>query len=65
MTFRANKDLVNIFPNKMMVVDKGERDVTLTGLKVGKTSLYVDIGSKNVYNKQLYIYNPSNKITPA
>lgn len=65
ITFRANKDLVNIFPNKLMTIDKGERDVTLTGLKEGKTNLYVDLGTKWIYSQQLYIYNPKVKITPA
>lgn len=64
ITFRANKELVNIFPNKLLTVDNGRRDITLTGLKTGKTTLYVDIGERTIYQKQLYIYDPKKKIIP-
>ncbi|MCT4617561.1 MAG: M23 family metallopeptidase [Candidatus Gracilibacteria bacterium] len=61
MKFLLNDNMVKIFPEKLRVLDGGKRDIQLTGLKTGITTLYIKIGTVLVTSKRLNVYNPKVK----
>jgi len=68
MDFIVNRDFVKILPNRLRLIENGKRDITLTWLKEGTSTLYIKIWTVQIKSKKLNIYNPKvkakvNKVT--
>lgn len=58
MNFVWNKTLIKIFPDRIRVAENWTRDISILGLKEGRTTVYVRIWSLTIYTKTIDVYDP-------
>jgi hypothetical protein len=65
LNFIVDRDLVEVFPNKLFYFTDGKRDIKVKWLKSGNTTLYVRIGEKTIKQFNINVYGQETKISPT
>ncbi|QFR39215.1 M23 family metallopeptidase [Candidatus Gracilibacteria bacterium 28_42_T64] len=64
MTFIVDTTKVSVFPQKLYNFTDGKRDIKLSGLKTGNTTLFIKIGQSTVKSIPLQVYAAGNVVYP-
>ncbi|RKW20733.1 hypothetical protein D8B46_08905, partial [Candidatus Gracilibacteria bacterium] len=64
MTFVVDKNSLSVFPEKLYYFTDGKREIKLTGLKEGTTTLEVKVGNVVIKKFNIGIFNGKKTITP-
>lgn len=64
MTFEVDESIVSVFPTSLYNFNRAARDIKLTGLSNGNTTLKVKIGSKTIETIDLKVYQSDEVIYP-
>jgi len=64
MTFELDESIVSVFPKNLYNFNREARNIKLTGLKNGNTSLKVKIGSKVIQTIELKVYQSGETLYP-
>jgi Peptidase family M23 len=65
LSFSVDTSLVEVFPKKLYYFTDGKRDIKITALKSGSTTLRMRIGQKVVKSIPINIYGEGTKIEPT
>ncbi len=64
MTFTVDSTKINVFPTKLYYFTDWKRDIKLTWLKTGETTLYVKIWAKVIKKFKLNVYSSWKTVYP-
>ncbi|USN58812.1 MAG: peptidoglycan-binding protein [Candidatus Peribacteria bacterium] len=64
MTFTVDSNKVKVFPSKLYYFTDGKRDIQLTGIGAGNTTLYVKIGNQVIKSIPLKVYDTGKQVEP-
>jgi hypothetical protein len=65
LSFTVDTSLVEVFPKKLYYFTDGKRDIKVTALKAGSTTLRMRIWQKVIKTLSINIYGEGTKIEPA
>ena len=65
MTFVVNTEKVSVFPERLFYFTDGKRDIKVSGLQEGNTTLYVKIGNQTIKTIPLKVFTQGKTIYPS
>ncbi|RKW23669.1 hypothetical protein D8B46_03045 [Candidatus Gracilibacteria bacterium] len=64
MTFETKGGNISVFPEKLYFFTDGKREIKISGLKEGTTTLNVKVGNVTIKTFNIRVYNGKKSITP-
>ncbi len=64
ISFIIDQNIIDVFPNKFYNFTDWKREITLTGKKVGDTTLYIKMWNKTIETIKLKVFDDGKAISP-